>query len=656
MTQAHSRQSAAATPNNHHSDDHNAPLLIHATSPPPSSSVSRTVGKPLLSMWCAFYSAFTALLLAVCLLATVFLFPNLSFNGGCNSQLIAAVDSFPLSISSNHLSHFDAALVQHCLGWGTDLTLPASSALTSPTASAASLLTCQVSPATVMSTFFTRLHSLYPSVTTHQPSFSCHTGLYLVMDFPYRDGMGNSMWSYALGVGVAMALNATLVHDWFSATHDQEEGNMQRDAHFRFAEWEVSREEWDRCGPETSVKQHQRTIDTMYEEWLWNSEELHKTRTLIRQKQVELAQAANLTHLAASATATASYRFLNFTSAASLSAAYASVSLPVVLHESPGITIHIKSFSLHQDWGYEPGMMAPSLAVAEVLEARYVAQQDEWRRRLQRDDSEQARVSRLGMETVAVAIPVRRGDITMGTEGSALTIPLDLRQRVMTDAAVVQILNQTLTLVRNIRPHSITYNSSTFTSTLTSALSGQHILDRMRFTIYSEGSPAGFTRLIDSLTALGIPQSHIRLSLNGRASRVFSLLTEADVIYMAPSSYSYASACYFNSESVKIGSGWTYSRFAGCRNFVYAPWTRYLPREIKAGEKQLSASVIGREQEWHVEDEHDFVQRVVRLVERKREQRRRLEPIVVDNYSERYPITWTFRTKTMDQREMQLPG
>ena len=652
MTHAHSRQSAA--PNNHHIDDHSAPLLLHPTpSPPaPSHSSSRAASKPLLSLWCSFYSSFVLLLLAVVLLLVVFLFSN-GASYGCDPQLVAAAESFPLSASSTHLSHFDAALVQHCLGWGTDLLVPASSTLQPASAhSATTALTCQLSPATVMSTFFPHLHTLYPSVTSHQPAFSCHRGLYLVLDWPYRDGMGNSMWSYALGVGVAMALNATLVHDWFSATHDEEEGNMQRDAQFRFGEWEVSREAWERCGANSSVKQHQLTVDTMYEEWRWDSAELHKTREAIRQKQVELAAAANLTHLGASSTATASYRFLNFTSATSLLAAYVSLSLPAVLHDSPGMTIHIKSFQLHQDWGYEPGVMTPSLAVAEVLEARYLAQQDEWRRRLQHDESEQQRVSRLAMETVAVAIPVRRGDITMGTEGSELTIPLDLRMRVMTDAAIVQILNQTLTLVRNVQPHSIAYNSSTFTSTATSALSGQQLLDRMRFTIYSEGSPAGFTRLVEALVTLGIPRSHIQLALNGRASVVFNLLTEADVLYMAPSSYSYASACYFNSESVKIGSGWTYSRFAGCRNFVYAPWKRYLPRQIAPGEKVVSTSEIGREQEWYVEDERGFVERIVRLVERKREQRRRLEPIVVDNYSEWYPISWTYHTKAQQPFEL----
>ena len=556
---------------NHHSDDHHATLLMHgASAPAPTLPPSRAAGKGLLSMWCVFYSAFMVLLVAVCLLVTLFVFPDLSFHG-CNS-LVALGDSIPLSVSATRLSHFDASLVQQCLGWGTDLNLPSSSSsstsLTSSSALAASSLTCQLAPSAVLSAFFPRLHALYPSVTTYRPSFSCHTGLYLVMDFPYRDGMGNSMWSYALGVGVAMSLNATLVHDWFSATHDQEEGNMQRDAHFRFGEWEVSREAWDRCGEETSVKQHQHTIDTMYEEWRWDSSDLHKTREWIRQRQADLAHEANLTHLGATATATASYRFLNFTSAKSLSAVYDSVTLPQVLHQSPGMTIHIKSFQSHQDWGYEPGVMMPSVAVAEVLEARYLAQQDEWRRRLQ-GDTEQQRVSWLASETVAVAIPVRRGDITMGTEGSELTIPLDLRQRVMTDSAIVRILNQTLTLVRNIRPHSVSYNSSSFTTTLTSALSGQQILDRMRFTIYSEGSPAGFTRLVSTLTALGIPQSHIRLALNGRASLVFSLLTESDIAYLAPSSYSYASTCYFNSESIKIGSGWTFSRFGGCRNFIY---------------------------------------------------------------------------------------
>ena len=648
LTHTHTRQCATST-SEHFDNEHAAPLLQHPASSPPLSA-SRSTSKPCLSLWCAFYSSFVIVLLAACLLATLLVVPNRLI--GCESQLAAAADAASLSTPFTHLSHFEAALVQHCLGWGTDLTLPASSSLIASPALLTSALTCQLSPASVMSTFFPHLHALYPSVTTHRPPFSCHSGLYLVLDWPYRDGMGNSMWSYTLGVGVAMALNATLVHDWFSATHDQEEGNMQRDGHFRFGEWEVSREEWNRCGLNTSVKQNQHTIDTMYEEWRWHSEGLHQTRDWIRQKQYELTAQANLTHLGASTTATASYRFLNFTSATSLSAAYTSLSLPAVIHESPGITLHVKAFQSHQDWGYEPGVFAPSLAVAEVLEARYVAQQDEWRRRVQHDESGQQRLSRLATETIAVAIPVRRGDITLGTQGSELTIPLDLRMRVMTDAAIVQILNQTLTLVRHIQPHSIPYNSSSFTSALTSALSGPQILDSMRFTIYSEGSAAGFTHLIDTLIALGVPRSHIQLSLNGRASVVFSLLTESDVLYMAPSSYSYAAACYFNSESVKIGSGWTYSRFAGCRNMVYAPWRRYLPRGIKKGEKVLSSSAISREQDWHVEDESSFVERIVRLAERKREQRRRLEPIVLDNYSERYPITWTYHTKAQQPFEL----
>ncbi|MCJ1296927.1 hypothetical protein MMC34_008496 [Xylographa carneopallida] len=646
MSHAHNRQTSAHHSHSHSDDHSGAPLLPTPLSPRSSASSSRGWAKPALSLSGAFYTAFVLLLSAVaCWLLAMLLFPNFSVNG-CISQNVAAADSLPSS--STHLSHFDAALVQHCLGWGTDLLLPSSPL------SAASALTCQLSPASVLSTFFPRLRALYPSVTTHRPAFSCHSGLYLVVDFPYTDGMGNSVWSYALSVGVAMALNATLVHDPFVATHDEEEGNGQRDAQFRHGEWAVSLEEWKRCTANSSVRANEYTIDAMYEEWRADSEGLHKARAYIQARQIELAATVNLSHLAPPAGATASYRFLNLTSATSLQAAHESVALPAVWHEPrlPGMTVHVASFRVHQDWDYEPGVMAPSLAVAEVLEARYVAQQDEWRRRLQRDDAEPPRTSRLGMDTIAVAVPVRRGDITLGTEGAVLTIPLDVRMRVMTDAAIVQMLNQTLSLVRAIRPHTVPYNSSALTASLTSALSGEQILERMRFTIYSEGSPAGFAQLVSSLVALGVLRSHIALSLNGRASVTFNLLSEADVLYMAPSSYSYASACYFNSESVKVGSGWTYSRFAGCRNFVYAPWRRYLPQEIAAGEKFVSTAAIAREQEWRVEDEADFVRRVVRMVERKREQRRRLEPIVLDNHSERYPITWMYHSKQQQAYEL----
>ena len=93
----------------------------------------------------------------------------------------------------------------------------------------------------------------------------------------------------------------------------------------------------------------------------------------------------------------------------------------------------------------------------------------------------------------------------------------------------------------------------------------------MQFTVYSEGSEAEFASLQAAVIALGLEPSQVRLQLGGRTSWVFHLMVESDVMLMSPSSYSWAAGCYFNSESLKVGSGWSFSRFYGCKNFVFAP-------------------------------------------------------------------------------------
>jgi hypothetical protein len=249
------------------------------------------------------------------------------------------------------LTPLDAVVVQQCLGWGSEVQLdvlpsassllPSSSSSSSPrriASGAESLLTCSLSPSSMVSTFFSAYHSQFPGLLTHMPQLSCDRGVFVLIDNPYRDGMGNSMWSYGVAVSIAMALNATLVHDLFIATHDEAEGNNQRDSLFRFGEWEAHREWWERCAATTSVKQNIVWLDQVPFDWAANDPVMANARQRVRQLQVQLAAAANTSFMGQTLNATSSVRFLNTSSFL-----YETITLPRVDFISPGITVRVKA-------------------------------------------------------------------------------------------------------------------------------------------------------------------------------------------------------------------------------------------------------------------------------------------------------------------------
>ena len=582
------------------------------------------------------------------------------------------------------LQSLDTLLVQQCLGWGVDPVEPIDPASSSDSSSSSSSypstcvpppppaptsaltlpstplhLTCNLSPSSLMSTFFPSELLTYPGVLTHLPNPSCDTGVYVVIDEPYRDGMGNHLWSYAMAVSYAMAMNATVVHDDFHASHAETEGMRMREAVFRFEEWEVSREWWDRCTVDSSVRRNEVWVDYMHFDFNPLDPILAETRAKVRALQVGLAQEAGTAYMNASLEANTTYSYLD---AETLS--YAQVSLPRVDFISPGVTVRFKGIRLTHDFEYKEGLYPPSLHVSRVLEMRYLSQQDGWRKRLfpkdledldtqvaegKEEGAEVANVQRplrswRTSDRIHVAVPVRRGDVTAGTAGKELNMVLDLRHRVVTDDATMQLLAQLVNLTRALPSFNLS------SSTSPTQLAGPDVLSRMLFTVYSEGKGEDFITLVQSIRALGLRDEQVRLQLGGRTSWTFNLMVESDVQVLAPSSFSYAAACYFNTESLKVGSGWSWGRFWACRNFVFAPWTRYTPNN--PGTSVWSMNDLPHPQRWRMDNETDFQERLVRLVQRKAEQRRRLEPIVVDNYRPDYPPQWLYARREQHDQEI----
>ena len=554
----------------------------------------------------------------------------------------------------------------HCLVYA--INVPSSVS----TSSSSAAVHCPASPASIVSTFFPSYLQLYPSVLTHSPPFSCDRGTYLWVDWQYTDGMGNSLWAYSVILSLAMAINATILAFPFVATHVENESHEERQRYFAFDEWEVHRSQWEKCSANSSVKLNQFTLPRITSEYSATDPTLLEVRQWMRDVQVKQAAAANTTHLHASLTDTSSYRYMNpqFT--------YESVSLPRVDNDGPGLTVHLKAQGIDGPWTL--GMFAPGVEVTKVNEIRWIAQQLHWRRHTHpvepsatsntatastatvdsssspsESNSSSPTAVWLTSDDIHVAIPVRRGDVSGNTAGGQLLISIDMRSRVMTDVAIAHLLNQTITIVRSITANTTAAQSlplpnasvSSFPVTYQpSPLAGQDIVSRMIFTIYSEGPPDGFTTITDSLRFAGIDPSRIRLRLNEKTSRTFTLLANSDLILLSPSSFSYAAACYFNSEGVHIGSGWTFNRFAGCHNFVYAQWRRYIINadEVKQGEKYIPAEDVSTPQWWGVDDEAavELRRRVERLVARKERQRWSVEPIVLDNFREDYPRRWMF--------------
>ena len=573
----------------------------------------------------------------------------------------------------------------HCLGHATNIPSPAS-------ASDSTHIHCPAPPAAIVATFFPDYLQLYPSVLTHTPRFSCDRGTYLWVDWQYTDGMGNSLWAYSVILSLAMAINATVLAFPFIATHIEYESHEERQRYFAFDEWEVHRSQWEQCAPDSAVKRNQYTLPRITAEYEASEPQLHAVRSWMRNVQVTQAEAANTTHLHASPTATADYRYMtaDFT--------YATVALPRVDNDGPGLTVHLAELGIDGPWSL--GMYAPGIEVAKVNEIRWIAQQLHWRRHTHpiephfqtttvthadsspstatADISSSSNSSNssspalgptsvwLTSDDIHVAVPVRRGDVSGNTAGQQLLISIDMRARVMTDHAVASLLNQTIAVVRSIRAVNASAVAATSRLPLPSStqrsfpatyhaspLSGAEVVSRLLFTVYSEGPADGFSVITDALLAAGIHPSRIRLRLNEKTSHTFTLLANSDLILMAPSSFSYAAACYFNSEGVHIGSGWHYQRFVGCHNLVYAQWRRYIisADEVKAGERYIPADDVSTQQWWGMseEDAVELRRRVERLVARKERQRWSVEPIVLDNFREDYPRSWMY-----DQQRPEL--
>ena len=548
----------------------------------------------------------------------------------------------------------------HCLGYATNIPPSPSHStpnLSSSNATHSTAPHCPVAPSSVLRTFYSHYTQLYPSVLTYRPAFSCDRGTYLYVDWQYTDGMGNSLWAYSVVLAVAMALNATVLSAPFIATHVELEGHEERQRFFAFDEWEVARANWTACPANSSVKLHTYTLPSIFGEYAADDPNLLAARRWVRSVQVEQAAAANTTHLNAASDANASYRYLtpNFT--------WSTATLPRVDNDGPGLTVHLEALRIDGPWML--GLFAPGVEVAAVHEMRWTAQQLHWKAHthpLEPITPAQAADSNatvapptatwLTSEAIHVAIPVRRGDVSNGTAGGQLMISWDLRARVMTDAAIATLLNQTLAVVLSIAANT---SSPTAPASLRSAarpsfpvayepspLSGAQILSRMVFTVYSEGSSADYDVITSALRSHGVDPSRIRLRLNQKTSPTFTLLSQSDLVLLSPSSFSYAAACYFNSEAVKVGSGWSFNRFAGCRNFVDAQWRRY--SVDRAGQQYVPAAEVATPQWWGMseEGEAELRRRLERLVARKERQRWSVEPLILDNWREDYPRRWMY--------------
>ena len=548
----------------------------------------------------------------------------------------------------------------HCLGYATKIP--------SSLSTATQTVRCPVAPALIVSTFFPDYLQLYPSVLSHTPHFDCERGTYLWVDWQYTDGMGNSLWAYSVVLSLAMSINATILALPFIATHIEYESHEERQKHFAFDEWEVHRSRWEQCAPESAVKRNQYTLPKTTSEYVASEPELHTVRNWMREVQTTQAAAANTTHLRASLTDRAEYRYM------SADWTYQTISLPRVDNDGPGLTVHLKELGIDGPWSL--GMFAPGIEVAKVNEIRWIAQQLHWRRHTHpvEEPATPATTSSTAVPTASpsegsftaptavwltsddihVAIPVRRGDVSGNTAGGQLLISIDMRSRVMTDIAIAHLLNQTIAVIQSITANTSSTTLPSPTETIRSfhvanppsPLSGREIVSRMIFTIYSEGPPDGFAVITDALLAAGIDLSRIRLRLNEKTSNTFTLLAQSDLILLAPSSFSYAAACYFNSEGIHIGSGWMFSRFVGCHNFIYAQWRRYIINhdEVKEGERFIPAEDISTPQWWGMDEEEaaELKRRVERLVARKERQRWSVEPIVLDNFREDYPRRWMY--------------
>ena len=145
---------------------------------------------------------------------------------------------------------------------------------------------CQLSPSSIISTFFPSQLALYPGVLTHRPALSCDRGVFVLLDEPYRDGMGNGLWSYAVLLSFALALNATVIHDDFHATHSESEGVRMREEVLRFAEWEVAREAYDRCSPSSPVRINVIDVDEQFFDFSPTDPVLAAIRAKVRALQV----------------------------------------------------------------------------------------------------------------------------------------------------------------------------------------------------------------------------------------------------------------------------------------------------------------------------------------------------------------------------------
>ena len=443
----------------------------------------------------------------------------------------------------------DALLVQTCLGWGVDSPLPiATSQCPSPSSSPPSSLAqpfnaasphhlqCQLSPSSIISTFFPTHLALHPGLLTHFPTPSCSHGVYVIVEEPYRDGMGNAMWSYAISLAWAMALNATVIHDDFQNSHSESEGVRLREEVLRFSEWEASKEWWDRCAPTSSVRANEVWVEYQHFDFSPHDDLLYSTRDQVRSLQVSLASQANTGHMGASLTATSTVRFLS-----EQHGNYSEVTLPRVDFISPGVTVHFKGIRLTHDWEYKGSLYPPAIEVSRILEIRYLAQQDGWRDRLFPHDLDDLSGGRGGemaatsglrapfrswrtSDRIHVAVPVRRGDVTRGTAGSDLTVNLDLRQRAVTDVAILQILQQTTALVKAIDAFNTSSTPSPSSlSSLPATLTGTDLLSRFLITVYSEGNADDFAELIAGIVQLRLrPFSGAAPTRRPHFPRVFS--------------------------------------------------------------------------------------------------------------------------------------
>ncbi|CAF2849523.1 unnamed protein product [Rotaria sp. Silwood2] len=445
--------------------------------------------------------------------------------------------------------------------------------------------------------YFPKIKNELSFLLTYHPIIDCEHGRYLLINnapisYP-SDGTGSKLFWYLGILNVAHRLNLTLVYSDWTAAHDKDETNTDREKYWQFFHWHIPLSAYRQYPDNSSIKRYIFKYNFLKNQTLHEYHHGKQPFTIKSHLQTEFDDF--IANLPEENTGFTFYSSRTFTITSSL------MEIGIVF-EIRWWLQHRKLYNAHHGvWSgvhvlsnYQP------TDYFQYITSNMVQTNKDMIASKSNENSRDSFLRPIQCPSINVhdvlliGVHIRRGDIIKrDNQGRIISIILF---RYIANSAYAPLLVSII-------------------NSLPSPLRNKYLI-----TFYSEGVIDDFQEILIDLQK-AVPKSRCRVSffLNGRTSETFNRLVRDDILVSALSTFSLATGL-FNSRQLKLGPYHNQGRAHGMRNYIGLDLDTNHTKFIIPEAKQ---KLIKR--------------RIQYVWKQKQAQRNTPIPLWLDNYSSNYP-------------------